>query len=47
MLASLWICLFGWLPVIVQVVFGGFMLLLLVFLVLRVIAIVLDALPFL
>ena len=46
-LSSLWSMLFGWLPVIVQVVFGCFILILAIMLVLRIIALVLDAIPFL
>ena len=47
MLAMLWSMLFGWLPVLVQICFGAFCALLVIFLILRIIAFILDAIPFL
>lgn len=47
MLSLLWQTLFGWLPAMIQIVFFIFVAILAFFLVLRIIAVILDAIPFL
>lgn len=46
-ISSFWVMFFGWMPPLLQIAFGCFLALALIILVIKVIALILDAIPIL